>query len=309
MSEHKAKLMTKAELAQGLGLSEDDICKWGHFFADWLDVCPTHVNKMHDRDDAQIFALINQIVNQVQNFPFNQQIEYIKQNLYQVPVAKIIRERRRQEKAQPEFERWRVVNTNGVCLKYDYKWLTPLQESVETLVDFGCWATNGGTCFEPYALLWTLQAKRVTVIDNNPDYIQNALSWLETHRKQYPYFKDYDLEFLEGDLTTNISTLHTDFFDLAYCKNVLYYMDDDMKSLQSAINEMVRTVKSGGWLIVVEPKFKAKFEEQELGIGSKATMPVQVSEPEDMSEYFHFAGLIKKNLEDAPPYSYCYQKP
>lgn len=189
------------------------------------------------------------------------------------------------------MKRWQVIDSRGICLEYDYSWLKPIQESVVNIVDFGCWATDGGTCSEPYALLWTLQAKKVVVVDKNLIYIQNARARLETDRKQHSYFKEYNVEFLEGDMTSQMADLQSDYFDLAYCKNVLYNMGDNNKALQSAISEMVRTIRSGGFIVAVEPKFRADF-----------------GKPEDMSIYFDNKGLVKVHLEDDPLCSYCYQK-
>jgi len=167
----------------------------------------------------------------------------------------------------------------GACLKYEYEWLKPLRPYVDSIVVFGCSATECETCAEPYALLWTLKATRIVVIDKNPEYILNAQRWRERH----PDFKDYPLEFVVGDMTDEIDALDESTFDLSYCKDVLYSMYSSPQELQESINTMARVVKPGGWVIAREPV--------------------------DIRHVFEAAGLARVCLDNAPDWSYCYKKP
>jgi len=290
MSSNQGKLRTKSEIAKCLGVSIDDICRWANRFDDYLDVCATRIDKMHDEDDFRVFTLINERNSQIEeNVPLIERMDLIERALHSCPLAVSIRTRRYREKKRPEVERWQVVSTLGICLGYEYEWLKPLQSSVDSIADFGCWADEIRTCSEPYALLWTLNATRVVVIDKNREHIWYAQKWLETARAKYPDFKDYNLEFIVGDMTKDElkDELHECDFDLSYCQDVLYNMKDNSKGLQNAIYEMARVVKPGRWVIAVEPKI-----------------------PRDIiTQLLENAGLIRDSrLKDAPDGAYCYSR-
>jgi len=167
-----------------------------------------------------------------------------------------------------------------------------------------------GTCFEPYALLWTLKAKRIVVIDKECEHIQDAKQWLKKTQERLSYFKDYPLEFVVGDMTGEIDVLDENAFDLSYCRDVLCYMYPNQRELQDSINTMARVVKPGGWVIAVEQKMGVEHE----SVPSE-TLSWEVpkrrpgSRPVDISHLFEGAGLVKVNLDNAPDCSYCYNKP
>jgi SAM-dependent methyltransferase len=289
MSSNQGKLRTKSEIAKCLGVSIDDIRRWANGFDDYLDVCANRIDKMHDEDDFQVFTLINEQNGQIEeNVSFIERRDLIKRALHSCPLAVRIKTKRYLEKKRPEVERWQVVSTRGICLGYEYEWLKPSQSSVDSIADFGCWADEIGTCSEPYALLWTLNATRVVVIDKDREHICYAKKWLETTRAEHPYFKEYKPEFIVGDMTKDglKDELHECDFDLSYCQDVLYNMKDNLEGLQDAINEMARVVKPGRWVIAVEPKI-----------------------PRDISRLFDNAGLVRDSrLKDAPDGTYCYRK-
>jgi len=289
MSSNQGKLRTKSEIAKSLGVSIDDICRWANRFDDHLDVCARRLDKIHDENDFWVFTLISEENRQMEeNVPFIERMNLIGKALHSCPQARSIKQRRYMERKRPEVERWQVVSTLGVCLGYEYEWLKPLQPYVDSIVDFGCWATEGFTCSEPDALLWTLEATRVVVVDIEQEYIRNAKEWLETTRAKHPYFKEYNLRFIVGDMTKDEmkDELHKCDFDLSYCQDVLYNMKDSSERLQNAINEMARVVKPGRWVIAVEPKI-----------------------PRDISRLFDDAGLVRDSrLKDAPDGAYCYSK-
>lgn len=53
-----------------------------------------------------------------------------------------------------------------VGLRQQHWWLTNLPSQVERIANFGCW--SGG---EPFALLWTLDAKEVMVVEMMEEYM------------------------------------------------------------------------------------------------------------------------------------------
>ena len=68
--------------------------------------------------------------------------------------------------------------------------------------------------------------------------------------------------------------------------------------LEKAIEQMVKVVKPGGWIIAVEPVF---------GFDMNSNLRI-ISEPKDISYLFDSFGLQKQNLVDSPEWSYCYRK-
>ena len=306
MGDDVGQLMTKPEIASLLGVSIENIKAWSHYFAEWLDVCPRPVKRLHDQDDVRMFALINEINRQMgSDVTSCQRIPQMERMLWSCDQAVSIWHKRKAARKRPDVARWQIVGAGDECLKYDYEWLTPLRSSVANIADFGCWASDPAirTCSEPYALLWTLDAAKVVVVDKKSEYIRNAQEWLNSTRGQYLFFNDYDLKFATGDITDTDLIERTDVldegvFELSYCDNVLYNVHSDPNKLRDAIDTMVRVVKPGGWVIAVEPQMGVQFEER----------PVPVNEPEDISRYFEAAGLTKFSLDDAPSHSYCYQK-
>lgn len=304
--------MTKSEIAELLGVSIHDIQKWAQRFADWLDVCARWRDRTHDKHDIQIFTFISEIDRQLgDNVPFQQRMSSMERELKSSRMARDIRQKRIMEKRCWEVTRWQEVSpTMGACLRYEYEWLKPLRSCVDSIVDFGCWATGNGTCSEPYALLWTLEATRIVVIDKEPEHIRNAQEWLEDVRKRHPYFEDYNLEFMAGDMTEEMDALDEGAFDLSYCKDVLYNMHPNSKELQDSINMMARVVKPDGWVIAVEQKMGREHERAPSNIpGLEVCRPIPESRPVDISHLFEAARLDRVSLDNALDWSYCYKKP
>lgn len=163
-------------------------------------------------------------------------------------------------------------------MKECFQWLSPLRAFVEHIADFGCW---GGS--EPFALLWTLDAAEVVVIEKARANLAKFEEELEKLEVTTPSaLVERNIQTVVADMSSRIPALTPDYFDLAFCENVLYYMASDPTAVQAAVNEMVRVTKIGGWVIAVEPKFGAQFETVEQNIfGVKLTVPQQISEPKD----------------------------
>lgn len=192
-----------------------------------------------------------------------------------------------------------------VSMKDGFRWLSPLKDTVESIVNFGCW---GGS--EPFALLWTLDATEIAIIEKEHENLKEFEDELERQQASNPdALIGRNIKIIIADMASPITDLSPNYYDLAYCENVLYYMGEDVNALQSAISEMVRIVKTGGIIVAIEPKFRAEYERVEQDVfGTKMIMPVRVSEPEDMSEFFTNLGLERIHLKNAPDCSYCYRK-
>jgi SAM-dependent methyltransferase len=203
-----------------------------------------------------------------------------------------------------------------VGLKDRFEWLAQLSKSVDSLASFGCWSV------EPFALIWTLDAAEAKVVELREEHLAKPREELERLKQSSlvtnnPLFGCLDgrsIEFIVGDMTTEIDKLPSNHFDLAYCEDVLYQIQlqsEDLTRVQSAINEMTRVVKPGKWVIAVEPKIGAEVEEvtneflSQLS-GRKITQHIVRSEPINISPMFK--ALDRQDLCDAPDWSYCYRK-
>jgi SAM-dependent methyltransferase len=184
-----------------------------------------------------------------------------------------------------------------------YSWLANLPSHIECIANFGC--IYG---LEPFALIWTLNAKEVVVIDIEEEYIHRLQKQIDFISTDYP-------ESLQGravnhvcrDMTQPIPEMPDQFFDLAYCENVLYLLQGNSEALEYGISQMVRVVKPSGFIIAVEPKFGAKFETQKV-LGMDLAIPNTESEPEDMSTLFASKELRSVEIPGNPLHTYCYQK-
>jgi SAM-dependent methyltransferase len=169
----------------------------------------------------------------------------------------------------------------------ELRWLAELAGAVDSIVDFGCWSA------EPFALLWTLNATRVEVVEKEEES-------LDTPRYVYENLRRFHPECLQGrhiefhppqDMIT--AKLTRDRFDLAYCKRVLTNMQSDQE-IQDAVNKMAEVVRPGGWIVAVE------------------SMPDKHGNPRpraDLASMFTKAGLREEWLDGAPEDAYCYKKP
>jgi hypothetical protein len=196
---------------------------------------------------------------------------------------------------------------NNPSLEHELAWLRPLRSSVSRIANFGCWKGD-----EPFALLGTLGAIEVTVIEIDKNYLAN----LEKKIADFSEARLLDrcsITPVLGDMTS--VQLRGDYYDLAYCDEVLYSVfEESEQNLQVAIDKMISVVRSGGWIIAVETKIGAEVQEVENQLlsalsGQKIVQHIPVSDPIDISPLFEAAGLVKINLDGAPKWSYCYMKP
>jgi SAM-dependent methyltransferase len=199
------------------------------------------------------------------------------------------------------YSNW-PASLHTVGLEQHFNWLSQLNPHIRKIANFGCISS------EPFALMFTLDANEIKVIEMEENHLTNVKEELEyLRRRTGSYFNERAVDFIVADMTTTIQDLPSDYFDLSYCENVLYYMFSDSSKLQLAINELARVVKPDGWIIAVEPKAGAKFEMQQVPLFGD--IPVQMSDPVDISSFFDAVGLLRENLSEAPDWSYCYKKP
>jgi ubiquinone/menaquinone biosynthesis C-methylase UbiE len=113
--------------------------------------------------------------------------------------------------------------------------------------------------------------------------------------------EETQMDFIEANVAKPIRELQPDYFDLAYCKKVLYHVwcEQGEPAAQSAVNEMARVVRPGGWVVAVEP------------VSSSPTDGVAL----DFRQFFERAGLMQITEVDAKTDSsaclcpYLYEKP
>jgi SAM-dependent methyltransferase len=192
-----------------------------------------------------------------------------------------------------------------VGLRQQHLWLTNLPSQVERIANFGCW--SGG---EPFALLWTLDANEVMVVEMMEEYIGTLREQIEIVTIRNPEsLQGRNVNYVCRDMTSHLPELATGYFDLAYCEDVLYTLpiQGDLEALERGILQMIRVVKPNGFIIAVESKFGAEFETRKV-LGVDMAIPIRKSEPKDMSPFFASKGLKKLEILGCPPYTYCYQK-
>lgn len=186
-------------------------------------------------------------------------------------------------------------------LREDYSWLGNLPSQIERIANFGCYS-----CIEPFKLIWTLDAKEVMVVDIEERYIEGLRNKEDEIKQRIPEsLQERKIKYVCGDMTTPLPDLPDQYYDLAYCEDVLYTLQN-IDALERSISQMIRIVKSNGFIVAVESKFGVQFETWKLG--KPIIPPVPISEPQDMSALFSSKGLKKVEVSGCPPYTYCYRK-
>lgn len=194
--------------------------------------------------------------------------------------------------------------------RIDLEWLSQLKGSVDVIADFGCSSS------EFLALLWYLDAAGVKVIEKEEENLSKPREELETIRQVLPVaLEGRSAAFIVEDMVNlGEDQVPSDYCDLAYCEEVLYFMMPDLQKVQNSVNQMARVVRPGGWVIAVEKKIGAEVQEVEGELlnklpGQKVIQCIPVSDPINLDPLFESVGLVKAILADAPEWSYCYRKP
>lgn len=183
-------------------------------------------------------------------------------------------------------------------------WLTPLSDRVSRVVNFGHWNST-----EPYILLWILNAQYLLVVEQDFENLHSPNQTRACLRETLPEsLLGRKVEFIAADMLKGFSQANC--FDLAYCENTLYFMDEDIEILKQAIYEMARVVRPGGSIIAVEPKMGVKYKNVPcILFGNSMDFPFPENEPVDISHLFEEIGLVSFQLANMPEYTYCYRKP
>jgi len=133
-----------------------------------------------------------------------------------------------------------------------FKWLLPLRGSVDCAANFGAHSSD------PIALMWTLDATQLSVIEIEDEHIARVQEeWERLDKINHACLEGRFPSFVTADTSTPIRELLSDHFDLAYCEEVLYIMDADPQRVERAVRQMVRVVKLGGWIIADESRLES----------------------------------------------------
>lgn len=189
-----------------------------------------------------------------------------------------------------------------VGLEETLLWLRGLPQPTKRVIVHGCSSS------EPLALFLHLEAEQVFVVEINRNQFYDSFGCspvdeLALMCKKHPHqFNISSVQFIVGDLLS--SPLMDSSFDLAFCKNVLYFIEDDT-TLENAVSEMARLVRPRGYIIAVEPKVGRKHHIVDCMLG-----PVAIANgvAKDICYIFEDIGLVKIQVPSAPIQSYCYQK-
>lgn len=194
-----------------------------------------------------------------------------------------------------------------IGLRDHHSWLANLPFRVERIANFGCMSGS-----EPFALLWILDAQEVTVVEIDEKFLGEGREQNEIVAIRCPEsLQDRVVNFVCGDMTKPLAELPDQYFDLAYCEDVLYTLplQGGSDALERGISQMIRVIKPTGLIIAVEPKFGAEFKMRGSKVlGVDISMPIQISQPKNMSNLFSSYGLRKLEIPGSPLYTYCYQK-
>jgi SAM-dependent methyltransferase len=181
-----------------------------------------------------------------------------------------------------------------------YTWLQSLSNEVDRIINFGCWTGK-----EPFALLWTLDASEISVVDKNSSHLANLETVkhdINTSSMQGRYIHPS----ITGDMTQEINEIKANDYDLSYCEEVLYqvYLEGEEK-FKAAIRQMIRVVKPGGYIVAVENKVGAVEYDPNTGQHYKVTN----RQPIDLTSYFESEGMQSISITNCPPNAYCFKKP
>lgn len=147
---------------------------------------------------------------------------------------------------------------------------------IEKVCDFGC-----GSGFTTFSLMSVLNASRAIGVDIDNKVIFRAKTWREwiikyiklnaqsVQNKEELIEEAYHVldiqcfpEFRTGDVITGKNL--PDSLDLSYCRKLLVniYGDNGGKGIELAIENIVGSVKPGGWIIAVEECDISSFLDQ-----------------------------------------------
>ena len=92
-----------------------------------------------------------------------------------------------------------------------YSWLADLPQPIDHIANFGCWSG----C-EPFALLWTLDAREITVVEKEENYLSDFYEQMEILSIKHPQsLQGRTVDALCKDMIMPIHELQDQYYDLA----------------------------------------------------------------------------------------------
>ncbi len=164
-----------------------------------------------------------------------------------------------------------------------FEWFRGELNCTDKILSLGC-----GNGRETFALMWAMKAKETTGVDIDCEKIEHTMKraqdiqeFAEIVRQVLADINSDQLQawrdciptellecivpqFFQGDISDNLLesiSCPDGYFDLVYCRNVLYFMADESKAkLYLALQNIVRAVKpKTGCVVVVEPTVRGSI--------------------------------------------------
>jgi SAM-dependent methyltransferase len=185
-----------------------------------------------------------------------------------------------------------------------YLWLQNIPTKIDKIINFGCWHGD-----EPFKLLWTLDSSEIQIIEIDQMNVNNFKKLNKHLDTRIPEsISNRNSTILCTDISNKNLKIKDNYYDLAFCKDVLYNLYNNQNKLLQTIENMVTAVKPNGYIIVIEPKYGVDHQLIESFL-PEIKIPIPISQPKSMKSLFsNFQLKINEDIHDAPDYSYIYQK-
>jgi hypothetical protein len=177
-----------------------------------------------------------------------------------------------------------------------YRDLLAGMQAAEKVVSFGLFQKGR----EPFYLMWLLNAAEISVVEIKQEYIDEFKRLITEFRDRTPEgFQGRTIKPVVADMAQPVTELAGDYFDLAFCDNVLYSVNrnqPDLERVGQAIHEMARVIRPGGTIVAYEPQ-----------MGWQPNVMTYTTQ--EISPLFEQAGLTRHRIDASLPYLYVFKKP
>jgi hypothetical protein len=202
----------------------------------------------------------------------------------------------------------------GSDLRTKFAFLENIRPSAKRVANLGCAARwykpddprsgySGGE--EPFALLWTLEAKKISIIDIDGDslkVVQNRVAELKERYHQCFEKCEQVFEYVSADITQSDAMMHlpANKYELAYCSGVLCGIDDKygQDGVEKAIREIARLIKSQCWVVshesVAHLPYPTKYVDLFLNAGFEVPKIIRQAESIHRPDFIIEYALFKK---------------
>ena len=154
--------------------------------------------------------------------------------------------------------------------------------------------------------MWTMDAHVITVVEMEENFLKDLDKQIEILKVRHlESILGRKIESLCRDMKMPIPELTDQYYDLAYCEDVLYSLaiQEGQDAVDRGIKQMIRVVKQNGFIVAVEPRYGVEFKiRKSKSAVLPITVPVPLNEPEDMSDLFSSKGLIRLESTNCPPF-------